>query len=202
MNTRVLKLVTAKELQVLDPKRFDKEYYAWCEYAVHDDWWEWLQDSFKCDMTEAGVRVEKIQFDTYPASAMFDGHVDVAQFMQHLILDEKYPALYLAVKQDGSYVTVRAGRYGNAFNLNEHLYNTEPEGIFKYLDAYAWEDLLNEQLTFAGLETCIEEFCSDACAKLARDLEADYEHITSVESFLESCECNEISFEIEIDEGA
>lgn len=192
-----MKLVTAKELKELDPKRFDKEYYAWLEYAADYDWWEWLEDSFKCDMKEVGIHVEKIQFDTYPRHAMFDGHVDVAKFMTHLILDEQYPALALAVAQDGSYVSVRAGRYGNAFNLNEHLYNTSPEGIFKYLDEQAWEELIDEQLCQSELETRIEEFCTDACARLARDLEADYDHITSEESFIESCECNEISFEIE-----
>jgi hypothetical protein len=195
-----MKLVTAKELQTLDPKRFDKEYYAWCENAADYDWWEWLEDSFKCDMTEAGVRVERVYFDTYPAKARFDGHVDMAQFMEHLILDEKYPALYLAVKQDGSYVSVREGRYGSAFSMTEHLYNTEPEGIFAYLDAQAWEELLDEQLSLAGLESSIEEFCTDACHKLAKDLESDYEGITSVESFLDSCECNEIEFEIEGDD--
>ena len=197
-----MRLVTAKELKELDPKRFDREYYGWLEYAADYDWWEWLEDSFKCDMKEAGINVENIQFDTYPRHAMFNGHVHVAQFMQHLILDEQYPALYLAVEQDGSYVTVRSGRYGNAFNLNEHLYNTSPEGVFKYLDAQAWEELIDEQLCQSELETRIEEFCTDACARLARDLEADHEHITSVESFIESCECNDVTFEIEDIEGA
>lgn len=196
-----MKQVTAQELKVLDPKRFNEEYYGWLENAADYDWWEWLEDSFKCDMTEAGVRVERITFNTYPAKAQFDGHVDVAQFMEHLILDEKYPALYLAVSQDGSYVTVREGRYGNAFSMNEHLYNTEPEGIFKFLDAQAWEELIDEQLSEAELESCIEEFCADACHKLAKDLEADYDHITSETAFIESCECNDILFEIETDEG-
>lgn len=196
-----MKEVTAKELQELDPKRFDKEYYKWLEYAADYDWWEWLEDSFKCDMKEAGINVERITFDTYPARAMFDGHVDMRQFMEHLRLDEQYPALYLAVAQDGSYVTVREGRYGNAFNLNEQLYNTGPEGVFAYLDDQAWEELIDEQFSDAELETRVEEFCATACRKLARDLEADYEHITSVESFIESCECNDITFAIETDEG-
>jgi hypothetical protein len=150
-------------------------------------------------MAEAGVRVERITFDTYPAKAQFDGHVDVAQFMEHLILDEKYPALYVAVRQDGSYVSVREGRYGNAFSMTEHLYNTEPEGVFQYLDAQAWEELIDEQLGCADIENCIEEFCADACHKLASDLEDDYDHITSVASFIESCECNDVTFEIETD---
>jgi hypothetical protein len=195
-----MKQVTAKELQTLDPKRFDKEYYEWTHYAADRDWWEWIEDSFKCDMQEAGVRVERVFFDTYPARARFDGHVDVARFMNHLILDEKYPALALAVEQDGSYVSVWDGRYGNSFNLNEHLYNTAPEGIFKYLDAQAWEELIDDQLSQADIESCIEEFCNRACAKLARDLEDNYEHLTSVESFIESCECNEITFDIETEE--
>ena len=57
-----------------------------------------------------------------------------------------------------------------------------------------------DQLSQADIESCIEEFCNRACAKLARDLEDDYEHLTSVESFIESCECNEITFDIETEE--
>ena len=196
-----MKQVTAKELQELDPKRFEREYHAWLEYAADYEWWEWLEDAFKCDMQEAGIRVERITFDSYPWHAMFDGHVEVGKFMRHLILDEQYPALALAVEQDGSYVSVREGRYGNAFCLTEHLYNTAPEGIFKYLDDQSWEELIDEQLCMSELETRIEQFCTDACRKLAHDLEDDYAHITSVESFIESCGCNDVTFAIETNEG-
>ena len=191
--------VTAKELQELDPKRFDKEYYKWLEYAADYEWWDWLEDSFKCDMKEAGINVERITFGSYPWNAQFDGHVDLRQFMEHLILDEQYPALYLAVAQDGSYISVREGRYGNAFNLNEQLYNTGPEGVFAYLEERAWEELIDEQFSDAELETRVEQFCADACARLARDLADNYDHITSEESFVESCECNEVTFAIETD---
>lgn len=192
--------VTAKELQELDPKRFDRQYYAWLEYAADYDWWEWYEHSFKLDMNAAGVTVDRIGFDSYPWRAWFSGRVDMREFMEHLRLDEKYPALYVAVEQDGSYVTVSNGRYGNAFSLNETLYNTEPDGVFKFLEAHAWEELLNDQLYEASLETEVEEFCATACHQLARDLENDYDHITSVESFIESCECNDVTFEIETDE--
>jgi hypothetical protein len=192
--------VTAKELQTLDHRRFDEEYNEWVQYSADHDWYEWLHDSFKCDMREAGVNVERIVFDTYPASAKFDGHVDITQFMRHLILDEKYPALYLAISQDGSYMTVHEGRYGNSFSLTEHLYNTAPEGIFQYLDSQAWEELIEEQLYDSEIETRIEQFCADACHRMAKQLEDEYDNITSVEAFIESCECNEITFEIQTEE--
>lgn len=195
-----MKQVTAKELQTLDPKGFDKAYYHWCSHGPYDDWDEWLIDSFKCDMHVVGVRVERVHYNSRPGLAQFDGHVDITQFMRCLRLDEKYPALALAVQSDGSYVSVREGRYGNSYSLSEELYYTTPSGIFTYLDQDAWEGLVYEQLLEADIESDIEEFCTDKCRELAKAMEKEYDDLTSVEAFIESCECNEITFEIEGEE--
>jgi hypothetical protein len=195
-----MRQVTAKELQTLDPKRFDKAYYRWSEYAVGYDWWEFVEENFVSYMKAFGVAVTCIYFDSYPWHAKFDGRVDVKEWMQRLTLDEKYPALALAVEQDGSYVVVCHGRFGNTFDLYEHVANTSPLGVFKHLEESAWEELLEAQLAEANIETAIETQCQEACRKLAQDLESEYEYLTSVGAFIESCECNDVTFNVETEE--
>jgi hypothetical protein len=43
----------------------------------------------------------------------------------------------------------------------------------------------------------MQDYVDDISRQLYRDLRDDYEHMTSEESFIESCECNDITFEIE-----
>lgn len=195
-----MKHVTAKELQEIAPKRFDKEYYAWLEHVGGYAWWDYLDDAFKARMEGLGVTVSDIQFTSFPWSATFEGRVDVASAMRHLLIDEKYPALYLAVDADGSYVRVNDGRYGNTFSLCDSLGSSEPSGIFKHLDSEAWDELVEEQLEASNLENAIESMCNSECEQLARDLEDAYDAMTSVEEFIESCSINDETFEVEEEE--
>jgi coenzyme F420-reducing hydrogenase alpha subunit len=76
---------------------------------------------------------------------------------------------------------------------------TAPSGVFANLDQLAWEELIDEQEREADLATAVVEFCKELAAELYKDLEAEYEHLTSKESFIESCDCNEVLFDIEIE---
>jgi hypothetical protein len=40
----------------------------------------------------------------------------------------------------------------------------------------------------------------DISRQIYRDLRNEYEHLTSEESFIESCECNDVTFETEDEE--
>jgi len=114
---------------------------------------------------------------------------------------EQYQALYLACKQDGSYVTLRTGRgmYMH-FNMNESLWGTEPCGIFSGLDKDAWVELVEEQGSAASLEDEIKSTCERFMSAMYDTLRDEYEHVTSAESFIDSCECNGVDFEIEGEE--
>jgi hypothetical protein len=209
MNTQVLRQITAKELRALDPKRFDKEYYSWLEYAGGYDWWDYIEQNFTDAMAAKGVRVDKIFFSVgYSQSdyAGFRGRVDAYKWMcnnkdgQDTYAD-KYPALAIAAKQDGSHLDVDMSNRGYLhFDLTEYTYNTDPDGIFQHLDPEAWEALVAEQLDDADLEANITAWVEARCHELRRELEDGYEDVTSVEAFLDSCECNEVTFEIKEDE--
>jgi len=196
--------LTAKELQAADPKRFQKEYSKWQEYALDYDWWDYMEDGFKENVASLGVDVQRIYFClSYSQGdyASFEGQINVAAWMEHKGYDETYPALYLAAVDYGEYASVsdRTNRGGwPRVNLDGNLAgNTDPAGIFKQLDREAWDELVYEQFSAAGLEDEMQSTVEALCRKLYRDLRDEYEHLTSEESFIESCECNDVTFEIE-----
>ena len=203
-----MRQVTAKELQELDPRRFDKEYYAWCEYAATYDWWDYIEQNFTDEMAAKGVRVDKILFSVgYSQSdyAGFEGRVDAYKWMCNNkhgqdTYAELYPALAIAVEQDGSHLDVDMSRGHMRFDFIEYVYNTDPEGVFQHLDPEAWGWLATEQLDDADLEANITAWVEERCHELYRELQDGYEVITSEEAFIESCECNETTFEIEGEE--
>lgn len=113
---------------------------------------------------------------------------------------EKYPALFLAAQDYGDWASVNTWhRSCNArVTYDAHLVgNTYPEGVFSGLDQEAWDELVEEQVDAAGLEQAMQDYVDDISRQLYRDLRAEYEHLTSEESFIESCECNDVTFEIE-----
>ena len=200
-----MKTVTAQELLILDKKRFEKEYWLWVEHGVADyDWWEYIYDHFKEKCEALRITVDDMTFSGFGSQgdgAAFAGRVDLTALMERQGLDVTYPALYIGIKNDGSYA--RMAFNGNNMRCGSYemwANQTAPEGVFSGLDQEAWEELIDEQDGEAGLEDLALAECQTLARELYRDLEAEYDHLTSEESFIESCECNEVTFEIETEE--
>lgn len=199
--------ITAQELQSADPKRFQKEYLKWIEYAIDYDWWDYMQDRLKEDLAPAGVTIERIEFRlSYSQGdyATFTGSIDIGAWMEvnkygDQTYAEKYPALHLAVQDYGDYAKVTTWRESSArVNYDGGVVgNTYPAGLFSALDSEAWDELIEEQYDMAGLEQALQDYVDDISHQLYRDLRDEYEHLTSEQSFIESCECNDVTFEIE-----
>jgi len=69
--------------------------------------------------------------------------------------------------------------------------------VFQNLEQDAWDELIEEQYYAASLEDELQSYVDEVCKDLYSRLRDEYEHLTSEESFIESCECNDITFEIE-----
>jgi hypothetical protein len=197
-----MKTVTASELLILDARQFQKEHEDWQQNAFGYDWWDGVYEYFKETCDGLGIRVDQIAFSGFWSQgdgAAFEGRVDLTKFMEHKGLHIEHPALYLAVKDDGSYFLVRCSRTNNMRGGEYECYanQTAPSGIFEGLDQEAWEELVEVQEEDAQLEDAALEYCKELAGGLYRDLETEYEYLTSEESFIESCDCNEITFELE-----
>ena len=197
--------VTAQELLILDERRFDAEYCKWMEYCLDYEWHQNIYDDFKETCKAHSIRVDDITFSGFHSQgggAAFSGRMALPAFMENHGLDVKYPALYIAVKNDGSYFMVRHSRNscmrGNDYEM--YANQTAPDGIFSELDQQAWEELIEEQERDAELEDRALEFARHLADELYTNLSDEYDHLTSKESFIESCECNEITFEIRTEE--
>ena len=195
--------ITAKELQDTDPKRFREEYSKWTEYSLGYDWWDYIEERLKENLALKGFTVKRIWFNvSYCQSdyAAFEGSIAVDEWMAHKGYDVTYPALYLAVKDYCEFADVECtGRGGNArVNFDGYVVgNTPPTGLFAGLEREAWDELVEEQFSAAGLEDEMQSDVDAECQELYTDLRDEYEHLTSEESFIESCECIDVTFEIE-----
>jgi hypothetical protein len=200
--------LTARELSLQDPKRFQQDYLKWTEYAIDYDWWDYMEERLREDLAPAGVKVERLQFSlSYSQGdyATFTGYIDVAMWMEATkdgdqTYAEKYPALFLAAQDYGERATVATSHRscGATVNLDDsYVGNTFPEGVFSGLDQEAWDELVEEQLYEASLEQALQDYVDAISDELYTDLQTEYEHLTSEESFIESCECNDVTFEIE-----
>jgi hypothetical protein len=195
-------------LQDTDPKRFREEYSKWTEYALDYDWWDYIEERLKEKLEPAGVSNIKLHFSlSYSQGdyATFEGRIDVHKWMDvtkagELTYAEKYPALRLAIEDYGDYASVTTYNRSCVARVNLDggcIGNTYAAGIFAGLEAEAWDELVEEQYDEAGLEQALQDFVDDISQELYTDLRDEYEHLTSEESFIESCECNDVTFEIE-----
>lgn len=194
--------LTATELRDKDPKQFEKEYQSWVQ-GFDWEWWDCIEEDFKEKCKPIGINVDRIYFTGFYCQgdhAGFEGSVDLWTFMKHMKLDEEYPALYAAIVDDGSYIKGGYGNYRMEFELRKGTYDTLPSGVFKDLDEDTWYALVSDQWDECGLESAVKEVCNDLCYDLWRELEKEYEYLTNEDSFIESCECNDVTFEYQGEE--
>lgn len=195
--------VTASELLQRNPKRFQKEYSKWTTYALDYDWWDYTEERFQEYLEKDGVHVDRIFFNlSYSQGdyAGFEGYIRVPDFMALNGYDVQYPALYLAAKDYGDHakVSTKYGRGASRISWDAYLLgNTGPSGVFSGLDQEAWDELVEEQFDEARLEDEMQSYVDDQGRGLYRMLRDEYEYLTSEETFIESCELNGVTFEIE-----
>jgi hypothetical protein len=195
--------VDIHELKALDPKRFEKEHQGFLDNGPYHEWWDTVEDDFKQQMDELGVQVADIQFegiDYGHADAAWQGSFHLAPFMKRKGLDERYPALYIAVEHDRSWARVYLTGWRNKtleVDIQENTRFMAPRGIFSELDEETWEELLDDQWRESRIEEVVREFAQEKADVLLDALRSEWDHISSEEYFIESCEINEVKFEIE-----
>lgn len=198
--------LTATELKERDPKRFEKKYWDWVSYSCDHDWWSYIEENFKADMAVLGCGVDSIEFSlsySQGDGAAFNGSVDMARFLEHQGLKEKYLPLWYDFKECGAYARVRSGNSRSNYvrvNLDHYPGSTYPAGVFSLLSQEAWDELTAEQLGAEDWEELVQEWAREKCDELYHQLQDEHEYLTSEEEFIASCEANDVTFEVEEEE--
>lgn len=197
--------LTITELKERDPRQFDKEYYEWLEYASDYDWHSFHTDHFKEEMAKLGLTVDAVDLDGDHYNrfdAIVRGNMPFHVLLKHLKMDEVYLPLYLDALDTRVLVVFSIGWRSRQTVEVEELYSYEsrPQGVFSDMEPTDWQELVEEQFNAEDWEQLALDWLTLHTDKLTDDLEKDYECITSEEAFIESCEANNITFEVEEDE--
>ena len=188
------------ELKKHDPVRFQREYQQWAEYDASDyDWWVCVEEDFKERMKSLRVEVDRIQFSLgYCQSdyATFEGKVFFYRWLENNGYAESHLALYLDAKRSCHYFEVRPVSYHRRGRVNLDYITgiTEPQGVFADLPEEDWDALVEDQFASEDWEQLAQDWVDDIEHDLYRELQQEYEYLTSEEQFIEHCEANEITF--------
>ncbi len=205
--------VSVHELKEMAPQRFEREYSKWTEWQWEDDWYvEDTKERFTERYKSKGIDIERLGYRiSYGQGdyASFDGRVYLAEWMQAVqtcpggpTYAERYPALFLACAEDGSYMNITGedDRRGWRADWHEGWSGVGPSGIFANMPEEDWDALVEEQASEADLEDEILKYCRSIGRDMYNELRDSYEEATSEDEFIASCEANNITFEIELEE--
>jgi hypothetical protein len=194
--------LTASELKERYPRKFEKEHEDWIN-QLWDDWWDYVWEGFKEDMQAKGMsELEGPQFDLYRRYAMFSGTLKLSTIMEETGAHEKYYPLYLAVVQARDYVRCHPKSRSDTLGVavSSYSFSSNPEGVFSDMDDDDWQDLVGDLWKQCDPESLALEYCNDLCHDLLKRLDDAYGWETSEENFIEMCETNEVTFEVNDDE--
>ena len=176
---------------------------------THHEWWECTYDCFKADMEAIGISVDNMYFSGFWSQgdgACFEGSVtDWGLFLKSLGYDS--PILIQHAMDHWSFSVSHSGHYYHE-NCTSFLgelpmpddYDTEEfiDNFSPYTEefrAQAWGAVISGFT--ANFEQEFTDAFKDHMRQLYRDLEKEYDYLTSDEAVWDSLEANEMTDELE-----
>lgn len=177
----------------------------------HDTWWDSTYADFKSEMAHTGVDVDKMMFSGFWSQgdgASFTGRIsDIKLFMEHHKLAETYPAVMRLLSYDGNIDlrVVRTGGYSHYYHENTVAVDTPYNDQFSYLlptddplraaVVGQWDTDLVAEIT--ALEEAATKIIRSDCRVLYRQLEEEYNYLTSDDAVWEAIQSNDLATEEE-----
>jgi hypothetical protein len=176
-----------------------------------DDWYDCVYSDFKERMRAIGIEADRIYFSGFWSQgdgAMFEGSVsDWGLYLQHLGHND--PILVDTAKENWTYRWSHSGHYyhEHSVSYDDGIYMPENPYTMGYYGGRdipdeeefrgaVW-DATMERFDLLALSEQIQEDLRDHMRDLYRELEAEYDHLTSDEAVIEAMEANDIEPETE-----
>ena len=167
-------------------------------YLDDIDWWDNVEEVFKADMAEIGLRVDRIYFSGFWSQgdgACFEGAVDHWGKVLHAMGITTNPVMVEFLQENATAQLFHRGSTTyHERSIQFDVYVPEPdEGWSGYTDplrAAAWVALATYD--YDALADEFAEFCRDKMLDLYCALEAEYDHLTSDEAVWEFIIANDL----------
>ena len=202
--------LSASELKLSDPKRFDKEYWKWVEHSLDYDWWDSVYELAMGDGEALGFEVENISFDLHSRDASWEGDVDVLKFAKAhgLEADPKWFVMLELVKDGWVDSVLSISRYGyrnTTMRVGDYCARLDEDGIvgtgvFAGAGVVHVLDAIGGEAVFDEIEEMVLEKANDFAATILEMLDEEYDYLSSEEAFVEHCDANDVTFETEGEE--
>lgn len=201
----------------LSAKAQQKAREWFCE-TLDYEWWEHIYEHAKQSGTERGFEIEDIRFSGFWSQgdgASWTGRVDLKQFLEHHLKEDnpdfgRYFVLQALIAENNDWVEpyTNINRSGfhyvhdNMMRLESISYSNlqdldaddeerlQEEGPLQRADIYQLYKGADIDQLIDSLETWVLEEAQAYARQIYKDLESEYDHLTSDESLVEVAESN------------
>lgn len=170
------------------------------------DWWEWTYAELTERVKLAGILADSFLFSGFWSQgdgACFNGEIttnaDMHKYLAAYHNDDEFPMLR-KVMQHGGEVWSRWRSEGMYCHENTLVFEVDSDQFYNLINADgnelrqsvidAWDEVRMRELD--ELEESIKKNVKDICRKLYRQLEEEYEYLTSDEAVAEAIIANEL----------
>lgn len=167
---------------------------------VDHDWWEYTYGEFKLDMLQKGITVNDIFFTGFYSQgdgACFTGIIDMKVFLKVHNLEQEFMGATFFAGLGELYANIekhRTSRYchENAayVDLQEDTYNNYDEEDLRYQVYGQMASILNDE--WGRLETEVTDICRGYMQDLYKQLQKEYDALTSKEAIWETIVLNDL----------
>lgn len=168
----------------------------------HDNWYDYVYETFKEDMVEKGIAVDRMYFSGFWSQgdgACFEGEIDdIATFLNTNFKYTDYPIIRQLVKHNGT-VTMKCSHRGHyyhenctSFSMDSDSFYTlwqQPTEMHQHVVRALDEALGYELEVFEG--DVIEVF-RNYMRELYKRLEEEYDHLVSDDAVAETILANDL----------
>ena len=173
----------------------------------HIDWWDSTYDMFKEDMQAKGIEVDRMYFSGFWSQgdgACFEGRIEFPQlFIDSHFRPDQYPmvrkllacggGVKLSVQHSGHYYHENCTTFDSDYDLLAYVMDRPSELHEQVVEA--WQALLDAEMEDFRKDAI--EIFKDHMRQLYKNLEAEYDYLTSDEAVWESLEANDMTAEVE-----
>ena len=178
-----------------------EKYRHW--NVEHVEWWQCTYEDFKQQMGEQGIYVSDMYFSGFWSQgdgACFEGFVeDMKQYLEKNFKPDDYPmirklldgggSVKFSVKHSGHYYHENCTQFYIEADRLEHVLDAPSDFHVAVLENY--DQLLDGEIVDFEKESV--EIFKNFMRKFYRDLEQEYDHLTSDEAVREAIEANELT---------
>lgn len=168
-----------------DPEEYRRRYEAWINTEFDYNWWECVYEGFFEYHPEFDSDYGKFTFDCYYSQCCIGGRLSLKYVFDKYNLWGEGTAQCMQILEYRTHVPINARRNSMYMGGIDRWYWAEGACLFESMEEEELIELMEEWLDKVGLEQLCVEAANEIASELLKDLQSEYDWLSSEECFLE-----------------